>query len=139
MKLFLYLYAIVQLVLIACLLSLISHSGCGAEHVPMLQLHYPLWAVMSLAALSIGIKKGNAIITLIAGVLMWYPTAVSWSAICSCHGDAWLLPVITLATILPLVPAYVQTTRQNTSNAWVFCLLYLVGALPAIMLLQRML
>ena len=139
MKRFFYFYAIIQLILSACILSLISHSGCGAEHVPTLQLHYPLWAVMSIATLSIGIKKTSEPIILVAGILMWYPTALSWSAICSCHGDAWLPPVITLATILPLVPAYVQTTRQNTSNAWVFCLLYLVGVVPAIMLLQRML
>ena len=139
MKLFLYLYAIVQLVLSACILSLISHSGCGIEHIPMLRLYYPHWAVMSIVTLSIGIRKSSAAIILLAGMLMWYPTALSWSAICSCHGDTWLPPVITLATILPLVPAYVQTTRQNTSNAWVLCLLYLVGALPAIMLLQRML
>ena len=139
MKLFLYLYAIVQLILSACILSLISHSGCGIERIPMLRLYYPHWAVMSIVTLSIGIRKSSAAIILLAGILMWYPTAVSWSAICSCHNDAWLPPAITLATVLPLIPAYVQTTRQNTSGAWVFCLLYLVGALPAIMLLQRML
>ena len=137
MKFFLILYAVIQLILSACILSLVSLNGCGVEHVPALQLHYPLWAVMSVASLSIGIKKASSYIILVAGVLMWYPTALSWSAICTCHDNSWLLTLITLATALPLIPAFVQTTRQNTTGAWVFCLLYMTGMIPAIMLLQR--
>lgn len=134
MKLFLILYAIIQLILSACVLSLVTLCGCGVEHVPALQLHYPMWALISIAALSIGVKKANAYIILVAGVFMWYPTALSWSAICTCHDNFTL---ITLATALPLIPAFVQTTRQNTTGAWVFCLLYMTGMIPAIMLLQR--
>ena len=137
MKFFLILYAVIQLILSACILSLVSLNGCGVEQVPALQLHYPLWAVMSVASLSIGLKKASAYIILIAGVLMWYPTALSWSAICTCHDNSWLLPLITLATALPLIPAFVQTTRQNTTGTLVFCLLYLTGMIPAIMLLLR--
>ncbi len=137
MKLFLILYAVIQLILSACVLSLVTLSGCGVEHVPALQLHYPMWALISIAALSIGVKTASAYIILIAGVLMWYPTALSWSAICTCHDNSWLLTLITLATALPLIPAFVQTTRQNTTGTLVFCLLYLTGMIPAIMLLLR--
>ncbi|MBR5894922.1 MAG: hypothetical protein IKZ13_05210 [Akkermansia sp.] len=137
MKPFLYLYATAQIALSAIVLTLMSHSGCGIEYIPTLQIQYPHWAVMSIATLSIGLKRLSVPIVLLAGALMWYPTALSWSAICSCHNNSWLPPAIALATALPLIPAYALTTRQNTTGAWVFCLLYLTGVIPAIFLIQN--
>lgn len=108
-------------------------ESCNAEGIIRLQFSFPYFATAYTLLMLFGYRRKSTMLTLMAGVALWFPLAVAWGSICGHESYSWIPLPLSFLILPPLGMAY-SYARRNWEYA--LCIAYLVGLIPALFLLR---
>ncbi len=108
-------------------------ESCNAEGIILLQVAFLYFATAYTLLMLFGYRRKSTMLTLMAGVALWFPLAVAWSSICGHESYSWLPLPLSFLLLPPLGMAYAYASRN-----WEYALFiaYLIGLIPTLILLR---
>ena len=108
-------------------------ESCSAEGIELLRNTFPHFAIAYTLLMLFSFRRKSSLLMLLAGAALWRPLALAWASICGHESYDYLVLPLSLLVIPPLCIAYAYA-RRNWEYA--LCIAYLIGLIPALLMLR---